>query len=137
MNPRLTFSFVSATFLAIAATGLVINTDPAVAQPAGDVVEEVLVEAPIAVHQGKRGGAAGARIEIIELKRRVSYSDLDLSKYADVIELEARVEFISKESCEKLSNMFPHDSATEKFRCIKEAINSANGQVQAAIAAAS
>ena len=136
MNPRLTFSFVSAAFLALATTGLVFMTGPAVAQQASEVMEEVVVEAPIMVRQVGRTNI-GARIELIELKRRVSYADLDLSKHADVIELEARVETISKESCEKLSAMYPLDSATERRRCIKKAINSAEEQVQAAIVAAS
>ncbi len=137
MNPRLTFSYVSAAFLALAATGLVFKTGPAVAQQASEVMEEVVVEGPITVRQVGRANIIGARIEVIELKRRVSYADLDLNKHADVIELETRVETIAKESCEKLSAMYPLDSATERRRCIKKAINSAEKQVQAAIVAAS
>ncbi len=136
MNPRLTFTFVSTAFLALAATGLVFKTGLAVAQHASEMMDEVVVEAPITVRQVGRTNI-GARIELIELKRRVSYADLDLSKHADVIELEARVETISKESCEKLSAMYPLDSVTERRRCIKKAINSAEKQVQAAIVAAS
>ena len=135
MNPRLTFSFVSTAILALAATGLVFKTGPAVAQQANEVMEEVVVEAPITVRQVGRTNF-GAKIELIELKRRVNYADLDLSKHADVIELETRVETISKESCEKLSAMYPLDSATERWRCIKKTINSAEEQVQAAIVAA-
>ena len=136
MKPRLTFSFVTATLLALAATGLVVKTNPAIAQQANEVMEELVIEAPITVRQVGRT-SIGARIELIELKRRVSYADLDLSKRADVIELETRVETVSKESCEKLSDMFPFDSATERRRCIKKAIKSAEEQVQAAIVAAS
>jgi len=136
MKPRLTFSFVSAALLTLAATGFVIKSDPAIAQQASKVIEEVVVEAPITVRQVGRT-SIGAKIELIELKRRVSYADLDLSEHANVTELETRVETISKESCEKLSDMFPFDSATEKRRCIKKAIESADEQVQAAIVAAS
>ena len=50
MNPRLTFSYVSAAFFALAATGLVIQTDSAVAQQAAEVIEEIVVEAPF-VHR--------------------------------------------------------------------------------------
>jgi len=136
MNPRLTFSFVSTAILALAATGLVFKTGPAVAQQANEVMEEVVVEAPIAVRQVGRSSTTGAKIELIEFKRRVSYADLDLSKHADVIELETRVETTAKESCEKLSAMYPLDSATESWRCVKKTINSAEEQVQAAIVAA-
>ena len=87
--------------------------------------------------RARRTPSTGAKIELIELKRRVSYADLDLSKHADVIELETRVETISKESCQKLFDMFLLDSATEMRRCIKKAIESTEEQVQAAIVAAS
>ncbi len=136
MNPRLTFSFVSTAILALAATGLVLKADPAVAQQVSEAMDEVVVQAPITVRQVGRSSIFGARIELIELKRRVRYADLDLSKHADVIELETRVETVAKESCKKLSAMYPLDSATEGQRCIKKAINSAEEQVQAAIVAA-
>ena len=135
MNPRIKFSFVSAIFLAVAATGLVFITGPAVAQQASEVMEVVVTEAPITVTQVGQT-IFGAKIELTELKRRVSYADLDLSNRADVIELKARVETVSKESCEELSTMYPLDSVTEKRRCIKKAISSAEEQVQAAIVAA-
>ena len=135
MNPRIKFSFVSAIFLAVAATGLVFITGPAVAQQASEVMEVVVTEAPITVTQVGQT-IFGAKIELTELKRRVSYADLDLSNHADVIELKARVETVSKESCEELSTMYPLDSVTEKRRCIKKAISSAEEQVQAAIVAA-
>ncbi len=138
MNPRLSFSFVLAALLALIATGLVFKAGPAIAQQASEVVEEVVVEAPITVRQFGRSNI-GVEIELIELKRRVSYADLDLSKHADVIELETRVETISNESCGKLSAMYPLDpwGRQELQRCIKKSINSAEEQIQAAIVAAS
>ena len=138
MNQRLTFSFASAAFLAVVATGFVLQTGLAVAQQASELMEVVVVEAPIMVRQVGQTNI-GAKIELIEIKRRVSYADLDLSRHADVIELQSRVETISKESCEKLSAMYPldSDSANERRRCVKKAINSAEEQVQAAIVAAS
>ena len=65
-----------------------------------------------------------------------NYIFVRISNLPDVIELEARVENISKESCEELYTMYPIVSATEKRRCIKKAISSAEEQVQAAIVAA-
>ncbi len=135
MNPRLAFSFVSAAVLALAASGLVFKADPAVAQQASEVVDEVVVEAPITVRQvGRRN--TGTKIELIELKRRVSYADLDLRKHADVTELETRVETVSKEACKKLFDMSPYNSATEERLCTKKAIDSTEEQVQMAIVAA-
>ena len=139
MNPKLTFSFVSGAFLAFAATGLVINPDPAIAQQAAEeVIEEIVVEAPIVRRRVGRT-TSGVPIEVIELRRRVSYADLDLSKYADVTELKTRIETTAKESCERLSDMFPLDPSDrlEIRRCTNEAVDSTEEEVQAAIAAAS
>ena len=139
MNPKLTFSFVSAALLALAATALVFKTDPASAQQAAEeVIEEIVVQAPIVRRQVGRT-AIGAKIEVIELRRRVSYADLDLSKDADVTALKARIETTAKESCEKLSDMFPFDPSDRREiqSCTNQAVDGTEKQVQAAIAAAS
>ena len=139
MNPRLTFSFVSAGFLALAATGFVIKTDPAIAQQATEeILEEIVVEVPIVRRQVRRT-AIGAEIEVIELRRRVSYADLDLSKDADVTALKARIETTAKESCEQLSDMstFDQSDRREIQSCTNQAVDSTEEKVQAAIAAAS
>ena len=139
MNPKLTFSFVSAALLALAATALVFKTDPASAQQAAEeVIEEIVVQAPIVRRQVGRT-AIGAKIEVIELRRRVSYADLDLSKDADVTALKARIETTAKESCEQLSDMFPLNPSdrAEIRRCTNQAVDGTEEEVQAAIAAAS
>ncbi len=76
--------------------------------------------------------------EFIELKRQVSFADLDLADYADVVELEARIEAVAKNSCHMLSEMFPFDGSgkMEIHRCQKRAIASALEQKELAIAAA-
>lgn len=139
MNPRLTFSFVSPALLALAATGLFIKTDPAIAQQVAEEMEEIVVEAPIVRRQVGRS-ASGAKIEVIELRRRLSFADLDLSKDADVTELKTRIETTAKESCEKLDDMFPfaEPSGVQGIRsCTDKAVAGTEEQVQAAIAAAS
>ncbi len=138
MNPRLTFSFVSAAILALATTGLVIKSDPANAQQTAEKVEEIVVEAPIARRQVEHT-TSSAKVEVIELTRRVSYADLDLSKYADVTELKTRIETTAKEFCEQLADMFPFNPANrgEISSCTNQAVDGAEEQVQAAIAATS
>ena len=136
---KLTFLAYCATFLALTAIGLVINTDLAVAQQTSEVAEEVVVVAPFERPRVVgRSRTTGAPLELIELKRQVSYADLDLSKAADVTELETRIEATAKESCEKLFDMFSvglSDKA-EIRRCTKQAINSAAVEKLAGIAAA-
>jgi UrcA family protein len=139
MNIRLTFSFVSGAFFALAATGLAFKTDPAIAQQAAEAIEEIVVEAPIVRRQVGRATGTNAKIEIIELRRRVSFADLDISRYEAVIELEARIQTIAKEACEKLFEMYPStppDRLAIK-RCTEQAIDGTEEKVQAAIAAAS
>jgi UrcA family protein len=139
MNARLTFLSASGALLALAATGLVFSTDVALAQESADeVIEEIVVTAPTERRMVGRT-AAGARVEIIELRRRVSYANLDLTKHADVTELKARIETVAKESCEKLDEMFPFIEPTgrdEIRRCTKRAINGTEAELQATIAAA-
>jgi UrcA family protein len=140
MNPRLTFSFVSPTLLLLAGTGLVIDADPAIAQETAEEMEEITVEAPMVRHEvGKSTSVAKTRL--IELKQRVSYADLDLSKQADVTELETRIKAIAKESCSKLEEMYPTLLTVSRIadirRCTNQAVARTEDQVQAAIAAAS
>ncbi len=119
--------------LALAVTGLFFAANLTADQ---QVTEEIIVKAPferIAVKS-----VPGSKAEIVELQRRLSIADLDLSKYADVNELDSRIGAIAKESCQKLSDMFPVDRSdpTEMLLCTKSAITSANDQKEMAIAAA-
>ena len=106
-------------------------------QVAGEMEEVVVIEAPI-VRKWTERGRYGGKVEVIELRRRVSYADLDLAKHADVTTLETRIEDTAKESCETLSDMFPLDpmDKTEIRSCAKKAVNGTKEQVQAAIKAA-
>ena len=121
--------------LALAVTGLVFGASLAVAQ---QVTEEIIVRAPIERTDVRSISTSVAKVEIIELKRLVSIADLDLTKYADVNELDSRIDAIAKESCQHLSDMFPLDRSdpAEMKRCMKKAVASAKGQREEAIAAA-
>jgi len=140
MTVKKDHSFVyCATFAALVAIGFVLKTDPVIAQQVDEEIEEVVViEAPIVRRHAERTAASGMRTEIIELRRRVSYADLDLSKHADVIELEKRIETTAKEACEKLDEMFPipPSDIADIRRCTRKAIEGTEEEVQAAIAAA-
>lgn len=135
MNPKLTFSFVSAALLALAATALVFKTDPAIAQQAAEeVIEEIVVQAPAVVTRRVRVGRQ--QYEIWESRRSVSYADLDLKLQKDVAELEARIDATAREVCEELADMFPQLRRPEPG-CIRDAVNSTKEEMQEAIAAAS
>ncbi|MCP5093329.1 MAG: UrcA family protein [Gammaproteobacteria bacterium] len=139
MKPTLIFSVVSAAVLALAATGFFIKSDPARAQQATEEMEEIVVQAPVERRYVGVASTTGAKIELIELRRRVYFADLDLSNDTDVAELKTRIKTTAKESCKQLSDMFPLDASDrhEIQRCTKKAVGGTDKQVQAAIAAAS
>lgn len=122
----------------VAAIGVVGMTGaPAIAQQAAEeAIEEIVVYAP--VERRQRKWSKGGWVEVIELSRRVTFTDLDLSKYADVTELETRIETTAKGACEQLVEMFPLDKSDKDDvrRCTQKAIKGAEEQLQAAIAAA-
>ena len=62
--------------------------------------EEVFVTGEPVIRRQVGRTKLGFPIEIIELKGRVSYADLDLSKQADVTMFELRVETAAKRACE-------------------------------------
>ena len=102
-----------------------------------DYDEEVIVaEGPVTSRQVGRT-KRGFPIESTELKRRVSYADLDLSKEADVTVFELRVETAARRSCEKLAHRHSVEltGGWTITRCINEAVDRSGEQVQAAIAA--
>ncbi len=139
MNTKLTFSLFLAALFALAATGLFIKSDPAVAQQATEKMDEIVVQAPVERRKEGLASTTGAKIELIELRRRVYFADLDLSKNADVTELKTRITTTAKESCKQLSDMFPLDPSDrfEIRRCTDKAVDDTEEQVQEAIAAAS
>lgn len=102
----------------------------------GEPVFELTVVAPRLVRrQMSRESATGAPVELVSLTRRVSFSDLDLAKHADVLELDRRIETVAREACDQLASVFPlSDPKTPD--CVAEAVAGAKTQAnQAALAA--
>lgn len=122
--------------LALAVIGVFFAANLTVAQ---EVNEKIIILAPYDEPiKVKRSNNSVFADQIWEIKRRVNIKDLDLSKYADVIKLDSRLENAAKEICQKLSDMFPFNpsSSREKLRCKKKAIASTKKQTERAIAAA-
>jgi len=130
-----TFLVSGPMFIALIATGLVMKSGPVVAQQA-EGMEEIVVEAPMESRQVGRSSSTGAKIEEFNLKRRVSYADLDLCMNADVTEVKARIENTAKDLCKELSDKFPLNPSdpAEIGRCTTKAIDGTDEQLKAAIA---
>lgn len=122
-------------FLALIATGFYFSVNLVAAQ---ELIEEIIIRAPYESIHVKSTTTPNLKTEIMELKRRVSINDLDLAKYADVAELNSRIESVAKESCQELSELSPlnRSNPAEMSRCKKNAIASTKQQTDQAIAEA-
>lgn len=114
--------------LSLVAAGCVLASSMTFAQP----MEVVTVEAATITVVG-RSSSTGAPIKEIRIKSQVSYADLDLTTDAGAQELEKRVRDTAKSTCAEIKVDVPAQGSTEE-RCVKEAIDGAMVQVNAAIA---
>lgn len=138
--------FIPGTALAVLfATPFLFNAGPVRAQTAGNgesdtMLREIVVTArPQVLRTVTKTDAAGRVMETLTLERHVSYTDLDLSRPGDVLELKQRIKVNAKEACEEIENMYPllnWDSEDTTQGCINRAVDSANKSLDAAIAAA-
>ena len=134
----------SITLTILVTAGIMIKPIPVQAEQAsadrdGGVMEEVIVTAsPYVRRRIVSTDSSGVLTETLSLKRYVSYSDLDLSKYNHVTELKSRIEVNAKEACEQLADLYPTETqgGADMQGCVKLAIESANEGLVAAIAAA-
>ena len=131
------------SFALLAAMGLVLCANVVFAQEAapkkaGAAIEEVVVEAPVVRRKVSATSPTGYTTETIQLKRQVSYADLDLTQESDVREFEERIETTAREACEALDDMLDRDKQdrTDVFRCTKLAIKDAREELEAVVAAA-
>jgi UrcA family protein len=118
--------------LAFALAGFFVTANLAIAQ---QLTEEIVVLAPIERPDIQDPVKSGAKTELIELNRVVSFADLDLRNQEDVAILDTRIANVAAESCQKLSDMFPLDRSNpaERDRCTNIAIAGANKQIELAI----
>jgi UrcA family protein len=121
MNPKLTLSSKSAAVLILAMAGLVTNTDLAMAQGASE--EQISEESPEVIVVAPKEDTIGFRTVTDKLSRPVNYADLDLTKHADVIELENRIETTAKEVCKEL-NAADTEMGRSRFPALREKCDS-------------
>ena len=104
-----------------------------------DTLDVIIVQAPIQIERSvDRAASSGSVVEteIVELTRKVNFEDLDLSRSADVKELEERIRQVAEDSCQRLAEMFPFDDSSIQGvkRCARRAIEDALEQTETAIA---
>jgi UrcA family protein len=109
------------------------------AQKKSDQMSQVKIEASRDLKRKiiDRDPATWAPIEEIDLSRRVSFADLDLSTPNGKKELQRRIEQTAKEACQEIEMLYPAGTwLTDERDCTWQAIKDAEKQAQAAIAAA-
>ena len=116
----------------LVATGLLTWTGAAAAQETGEkevsgAIEEVVVEAPVVSRKVAATSPTGYTTEMIQLRRQVTFADLDLTDESDVKVLEERIETTAREACQALDDMLDREKQdqTDVFRCTKQAIKDA------------
>jgi len=127
-----------AAAVALLASGLSMTAATAPAQQSSEPLEEIVIlEAPAVIRYPEAKSPVGSPYEAVELTRRVSYADLDLSQSSDVKALENRVDVTAKETCRDLSEMFaPYMTTDQTNTCVRRAVADAMDQVDSAVAMA-
>jgi UrcA family protein len=127
----------------LVATGLLTWTGAAAAQETGEkevsgAIEEVVVEAPVVSRKVAATSPTGYTTEMIQLRRQVTFADLDLTDESDVKVLEERIETTAREACQALDDMLDRDKQdqTDVFRCTRQAVKGAKEEFEAVVAAA-
>lgn len=105
---------------------------PAIAQTPSEL-ETITVVAPRITYQVKREGGSVIPKEITVAKQSavVTFSDLDLTRTADLYTLQARVDEAAARVCTELAQQFPEGEPSTPI-CARRATDDAMAQVQRA-----
>jgi UrcA family protein len=130
-------------FVFFLAMGVMFRVDPVLADEEDEeefaaAIEEVRVEAPVITRKVTARGPSGYTTEVIQLRRQVSYADLDLTDERDVEEFEKRIEMSAREACKALKELFPkgQKNAVDVYRCTKHAIENSEESFESVVAIA-
>jgi len=132
MLVKLLVSAASAVFVTVLLSSAPV---PAYAGQAEDeeVTDRIRVVAPRVTRTTRRVG--GYEVEMVERSDYADYGDLDLTRTADFLELQERVQEIATEVCTLLAEMYPRGSPSTAT-CIQRAVDDASVLVDAAVRAA-
>jgi UrcA family protein len=99
-------------------------------------LDEVIVSAQRIVATSRVGqSSSGIPDELISISFRINYSDLDLTKSADINTLQSRLEAAARSGCAQLDKLYPF-TPHEAPKCVKKALADSSAQLEHAIAAA-
>jgi UrcA family protein len=120
----------------ISATGLALSfaTTLALADP----MQEIVVEAAAPVHSQptQESPPGGASVDLLSVRYHVHLGNLDLTKHADVLALEAKITEAAKKGCQDIKKQYPLRPMSDEDACVANAVKSAMVKAREAIAAA-
>jgi UrcA family protein len=116
------------------------SSAPAQAPASHEENEQIIIHAPELVV--KRAPISGRsynlqNAEVVTGEKALSFADLDLSKPADVMELQKRISDTAKDICQDLSRRYPRTSfqVVVDRDCVKSAVDEATGVMKDLVAA--
>ena len=142
----MTHPFLRSAAVAIVGASSLICFSPCLAQseaaPAAGqtaAADELTVVAPELVRESAGKGSHGQPVHVVSLSRKVSYTDLDLTKAKDQAEFRTRVKTAATAACQDLdantqSNF--HRARPSEQVCLKDATSSGLQLAEQVIAAA-
>ena len=101
-------------------------------------VPQVIVEAtaPVHVEKATAGAPSAARVDLLSVKYHVHVEGLDLTKHADVVQLQNEIQVAAKKACASIKEQYPMNSLTDEQSCVTDATKKGMAQAQTLIAAA-
>jgi UrcA family protein len=120
-----------ATGVIPAALLIALAAGPVIAQTKSTELDTVTVVAPRITYHAKReaGSVVPKEITVAEKKAQVSYSDLDLTKTADLYALEDRIGKAAARVCDELAQEFPEGEPSAAV-CARRATDDAMAQMR-------
>lgn len=100
--------------------------------------EEVIVTAAAPPHTQRttEGAPGGARVDLLSVQYHVHLAGLDLTKHADVVQLEDQVKVAAQKACKSIQDQYPTRSMSDQQSCVSDATNKSMAQVKDLVAAA-
>lgn len=126
-------SRISATGALSVALLMAFSTATATAQEAAPPVAtelgSITVIAPRITYKFQRDGAAATMVEVTERSAVVDFTDLDLTRTADLYQLETRIGEAAARVCRELETQYPNGSPSADV-CTRRATDDAMAQMQ-------
>lgn len=99
------------------------------APPVATELGSITVIAPRVTYKFQRDGAAATMVELTERSAVVDFTDLDLTRTADLYQLETRVRDAAARVCRELETQYPAGSPTADV-CTRRATDDAMAQME-------